>query len=104
MDPMVVVSEPHQLVALANAHNYPVPASTVRVLSTDPQQLGKVLQMLPVNAAADMTIYGNQLIVAALFHGRTLSSNSPAVERPFTVVAHIWDMNTWQCTRLVSPR
>jgi hypothetical protein len=64
-----------------------------------------LLRELPVNAAADMLLLPGLLLVASCFHGRAISSNTPyKSERPFTVVVHIWDTDTWQLTRLVSPR
>jgi hypothetical protein len=64
-----------------------------------------LLRELPVNAAADMLLLPGLLLVASCFHGRAISSNTPyKSERPFTVVVQIWDTDTWQLTRLVSPR
>lgn len=58
-----------------------------------------------MNAAADMLLLPGLLLVASCFHGRAVSSNTPyKSERPFTVVVQVWDTQTWQLTRLVSPR
>jgi hypothetical protein len=83
------------------------PAGSVTVGSSSaPDAMGAVLlRELPVNAAADMLLLPGLLLVASCFHGRAISSNTPyKSERPFTVVVHIWDTDTWQLTRLVSPR
>jgi hypothetical protein len=83
------------------------PAGSVTVGSSSaPDAMGAVLlRELPVNAAADMLLLPGLLLVASCFHGRAISSNTPyKSERPFTVVVQIWDTDTWQLTRLVSPR
>jgi len=79
-----------------------VPA--VQVLSAREGSYGDLLQQLPVNAVSDMALHGEQLVAAACFQGRSLSSNAHTVERPFTIVATTWHLGSWKATRLVSPR
>ena len=111
IEPRVAVCASRQLAVLVNA-TAPVPSPVVKVFSAAPENAGALLRELPANAAFDAAFLPGRLVVASSFQGRPLGGGAGGGagggggggERAFTVVAHVWDTDSWAWSRLVSPR